>query len=103
MNISALTAFEAHERLRKREFSAVELTEAILRRIEQLDDKVHAYLTVCFDAALSQAKAADQSMFSGEAVPSILLGIPVAVKDNFLTRGVRTTCASKILADFVPP
>jgi aspartyl-tRNA(Asn)/glutamyl-tRNA(Gln) amidotransferase subunit A len=102
MNIRALTVFEAHEQLRNREISSVELTDAILRRIDETDEKVRAYITLCRDAALEQAKEADRRISHGVGI-NPFLGIPIALKDNFLTRGVHTTCASKILGNFIPP
>jgi aspartyl-tRNA(Asn)/glutamyl-tRNA(Gln) amidotransferase subunit A len=102
MNLFALTLHEAKEKLRKREFSAQELTEAVFRRISETEEKSHSYITLCRDTALQEAKHADQ-LFKTETNPHSLLGIPIAVKDNFLTRGIRTTCASKILANFIPP
>jgi aspartyl-tRNA(Asn)/glutamyl-tRNA(Gln) amidotransferase subunit A len=102
MNLSELTLHEAREKLRKREFSAQELTEAVFRRISETDNKVHSYITLCRDTALDKAKEADR-IFETEENPCWLLGIPVAVKDNLLTRGIRTTCASKILGEFNPP
>ena len=102
MNPAALTLHDAGEKLRKREISSEELTLAAFQRIAETDDKIHAYITLCRDAALEQAKQADERLKrDGSTLP--LLGIPIAVKDNFLTRGLRTTCASKILGDFMPP
>ena len=102
MSLSALTLHEAKEKLRKRECSALELTEAVFRRISETEEKVHCYITLCRDTALEEAKHADR-LLKTETNPHSLLGIPIAVKDNFLTRGIRTTCASKILANFIPP
>jgi aspartyl-tRNA(Asn)/glutamyl-tRNA(Gln) amidotransferase subunit A len=102
MNLCALTLHEAAERIRSREFSAEELTEEVFRRIADTDEKVHAYITLCRDRALAEAKQADRLRQTEKNLPS-LTGIPVAVKDNFLTRGIRTTCASKILGEFRPP
>jgi aspartyl-tRNA(Asn)/glutamyl-tRNA(Gln) amidotransferase subunit A len=102
MNLCALTLHEAAERIRSREFSAEELTEDVFRRIADTDEKVHAYITLCRDRALAEAKQADRLRQTERNLPS-LTGIPVAVKDNFLTRGIRTTCASKILGEFRPP
>ncbi len=102
MNLAALTLHEASDRLRRREISSSELTEAVFARIADTDDKVHAYLTLAREDALAQAKQADERLKHDQAA-SPLLGIPLAVKDNFLTRGLRTTCASKILGDFMPP
>ena len=102
MSLASLTLHQASERLRKREFSSQELTEAVFDRIAVVDQNICAYITLCHDLAMVQAKEADQRLAaSGDSSP--LLGIPLAVKDNFLVRGVRTTCASQILADFMPP
>ena len=102
MSLSSLTIYEASEKLRKREVSSQELTEAVFQRIAQTDDTVRSYITLCRDAALAQAKQADERLRQ-EPSASPLLGIPVAVKDNFLTKGVKTTCASRILDNFIPP
>jgi len=102
MNLTALTIHEASDKLRRREFSSVELTTAVFERIAATDDKVRGYLTLAHDQAIEQAKSADEQLKSS-ANPPPLLGIPIAVKDNFLTLGLRTTCASKILGDFIPP
>jgi len=96
-----LTAHEAHEKLRAREISAVELTESILARVERVEPRVHAYITLTPELALEQAKDADARFAAGTATP--LTGIPVGVKDLIVTKGVRTTAASKILENFVPP
>jgi aspartyl-tRNA(Asn)/glutamyl-tRNA(Gln) amidotransferase subunit A len=102
MSLAALTLDDAGKRLRKREFSSLELTEAVFQRIAASDDKIHAYLTVARDAASEQARQADERLEQKSDI-SPLLGIPIAVKDNFLTCGLRTTCASKILGEFFPP
>jgi aspartyl-tRNA(Asn)/glutamyl-tRNA(Gln) amidotransferase subunit A len=102
MNPAALTLHDAGEKLRKLELSSQELTLAAFQRIGETDDKIHAYITLCRDSALDQARQADERLKRGGNTPP-LLGIPIAVKDNFLTCGLRTTCASKILGDFVPP
>jgi aspartyl-tRNA(Asn)/glutamyl-tRNA(Gln) amidotransferase subunit A len=102
MNLASLTIHGARERLRKREFSAVELAEAVFQRIADIDDKVHAYITLCRDTAIAQARRADDILKTGEGAGP-LTGIPIALKDNFLTRGIKTTCASKILGNFVAP
>jgi aspartyl-tRNA(Asn)/glutamyl-tRNA(Gln) amidotransferase subunit A len=95
-----LTAHEAHEALRRREFTAVELTESVLRRIEEVEPRVHSYITVTADVALEQAREADAKYSAGTATP--LTGIPIAVKDLIVTKGTRTTAGSKILENFVP-
>ena len=102
MNLFSLTLHEASEKLRKREVSSQELTEAVFRRIAQTDGILRSYITVCRDAAIAQAKEADNRLQQGPAA-SPLLGIPIALKDNLLTRGLRTTCASRILDNFIPP
>src|SRR5262245_8584769 len=102
MNFAGFTLHEAREKLRKREFSAQELTEAVFRRISETEEKLHSYITLSPDTALREAKRADE-LFKTDTNPHSLLGIPMAVKDNFLTRGIRTTCASKILENFIPP
>ena len=96
-----LTAHEAHEKLRAREISAVELTESVLARIERVEPRVHAYITLTPELALEQAEDADARFAAGTATP--LTGIPVGVKDLIVTKGVRTTAGSKILENFVPP
>jgi aspartyl-tRNA(Asn)/glutamyl-tRNA(Gln) amidotransferase subunit A len=96
-----LTISEAHDLLAKREVSSRELTRAVLDRIAAVDDRVRAYVTVTEDVALRQADAADQRIAAGDAGP--LTGVPVCVKDVLVTRGVRTTCSSRMLENFVPP
>ena len=102
MSLAQLTLHEASDKLRKRELTSVELTEAVYQRIADTDDKVHAYLTLAREAALEQANRADEKLKQATD-PAPLLGIPIALKDNFITKGLRTTCASKILGDFIPP
>jgi aspartyl-tRNA(Asn)/glutamyl-tRNA(Gln) amidotransferase subunit A len=101
MDLHTLTMHELHDLLDKREISARDATEAFYRRIEALDDRVHAYLTLTRDLALEQAAEADHRRRTGESGP--LLGIPLAIKDVICTKGVRTTCGSKVLHGFVPP
>jgi aspartyl-tRNA(Asn)/glutamyl-tRNA(Gln) amidotransferase subunit A len=102
MNPDALTLHEAREKLRERQISAQELTQAVFQRISETEKSIHSYITLCRDTALEEAKRAD-ALFKTETNPPSLLGIPIAVKDNFLTGGIRTTCAAKILQDFIPP
>ena len=96
-----LTIHEAHQLLKKRELSSVELTKAVLDRIRHVEDKVRCFVTLTEDAALGQAKQADERIKNGEILP--LTGIPALIKDNMCTRGVKTTCSSKMLENFVPP
>jgi aspartyl-tRNA(Asn)/glutamyl-tRNA(Gln) amidotransferase subunit A len=96
-----LCIHELQPLLRRREVSAVELTASVLERIRSLDDRLHCYLTVDDAGALAQAQAAEARLAAGEATP--LTGIPLAIKDVIATKGLRTTCASRYLENFVPP
>jgi aspartyl-tRNA(Asn)/glutamyl-tRNA(Gln) amidotransferase subunit A len=96
-----LSATALGQLLRTREVSAVEATEAYLERIEAVDGKLHSYITVCRDEAHRAAREAEQAIARGHYLGP-LHGIPFAVKDQFWTKGIRTTGGSRILADFVP-
>ena len=96
-----LTIAQAQKLLKNREISAVELTKAVLERISQVEEKVHAFVTVTGNSALRQAEEADKRVKSGDASP--LTGVPALIKDNMCTRGIRTTCSSHMLENFVPP
>ncbi|MEW6674130.1 MAG: Asp-tRNA(Asn)/Glu-tRNA(Gln) amidotransferase subunit GatA [Thermodesulfobacteriota bacterium] len=100
MKLYELTIHEAHALLKKKEISARELTRSVLDRIAAVEPKIGAYLTVAADAALEQARTADQMISSGLVQP--LCGIPLAIKDLICTEGLPTTCASRILENFVP-
>ncbi len=95
-NLKTLTAA-----LAKRQVSSVELTRAYLARIERLNPRLNAFVTLDPEASLAQAEAADRRLARGEAGP--LTGIPVAHKDIFCAKGWRTTCGSKMLANFIAP
>src|SRR6266478_8198711 len=98
--IAYATIAELGARYRKRDLSPVEVTQALLARIEKLDPILHAFVTLTADSALAEARAAEEALRRGDARP--LLGIPVAHKDIYLTRGVRTTGGSALLADWIP-
>jgi aspartyl-tRNA(Asn)/glutamyl-tRNA(Gln) amidotransferase subunit A len=98
---SLLTIHEAHKLLLEKKISSVELTKEYLKRIEQVDPKVKAFVTVTEERALKQAYLADEMIKAGNAGP--LTGVPLAIKDVICTKGVRTTCSSKMLENFVPP
>ncbi len=101
MDISTLTICEAADGLRKKAFSSVELTRAVLAAIENKDGALNAYLSVDADGALRQAEAADAARKGGRG--GDLLGVPVAVKDLINVEGQPCTCASKILQGYVSP
>jgi aspartyl-tRNA(Asn)/glutamyl-tRNA(Gln) amidotransferase subunit A len=96
-----LTIHAAQQGLQRGDFSAVELTQAVLDRLAAVEEQIRAYLTVTPELALAQAAQADQRRRAG--VDSPLLGIPLAIKDVLATTGVETTCGSRILKGFVPP
>jgi aspartyl-tRNA(Asn)/glutamyl-tRNA(Gln) amidotransferase subunit A len=96
-----LSLAQARDALRRRDFSARELTGAYVAACERLNPALNAYITLTPEAALTQADAADAALARGE--PGPLTGIPIAVKDLFCTKGVRTTAGSRILEPFVPP
>ncbi len=106
MELYRLTVHQARALLEKGEISTTELTRAVLDRIDAVDARVKAYLTIVADRALDQARDADaqwaEHRKNGTRAPA-LLGIPMAIKDEVCTRGVRTTAGSKILNNFVPP
>jgi aspartyl-tRNA(Asn)/glutamyl-tRNA(Gln) amidotransferase subunit A len=101
MSLTDLTIHELQERLARRELSSVEATRAFLERIAATDVRINAFITVDAEGALRQAEAADLRIAAGEG--RALTGIPLALKDIFVTEGVRTTCASKFLENFIPP
>ncbi|MEA3407552.1 MAG: Asp-tRNA(Asn)/Glu-tRNA(Gln) amidotransferase subunit GatA [Chloroflexota bacterium] len=101
MKLHELTIHQAHELLRKKEISSVELTEAVLERIEAVEDDVRAYLHLTPERALKDAEAADARRAGGKDHP--LLGVPLAIKDVLSTKGVETTCGSRILKGYIPP
>ena len=95
-------AHELHDLLVKKEISSVELTKDVLARLDETEEKVRAYIDVTREAALQEAEKADKKIAAGGPI-SYFEGIPGAVKDNICTKGVKTTCASKMLENFVPP
>jgi len=101
MELFDLTIHQMRAGLAAKRFSSVEATRAMLERIQATEPAINAFITVTPEQALADAEAADRRIAAGDALP--LTGIPLAVKDIFLTEGVRTTCGSRILAEFIPP
>ena len=102
MPLYELTAHELHEKLKVREITAVELTQSMYDRIGAVEEEIKGYLTLTADIALEGAAAADAGFQRGDEMPP-LAGIPIAIKDVICTKGVLTTCGSKILGNFVSP
>jgi len=101
MELCDRSASELTVMLRKREVSSREITESVLKRIDEKEETINAYITTTGEIALRQADLADSRFREGKSVP-LLNGIPIAIKDLLCTHGIRTTCGSKILNDFVP-
>ncbi len=95
MSLNQLTIKEAREGLKSKKFSSVELTKACLKQIKKHNPSLNAFITVTEREALAQAKKTDDLISDGQDLP--LLGIPIALKDLFSTKGVKTTAASKVL------
>jgi len=93
---------ELHQQLITKDRSAVEIAQDYLARMERLEPQLHAFLQVTRDRALEQAQRVDAQIAAGEDI-GLLAGIPIGIKDNLCTLGIRTTCGSKILANFIPP
>jgi len=102
MELCGKTAHELRDMLSKKEVSSVEITRSVLCRINEVEPRVGAYVTVMEQEALKMAEAADKRISAGDAVAP-LTGIPLGIKDNMCTLGTPTTCSSQILAKFVPP
>src|SRR5437762_8341355 len=100
-DVQNLTIREAAARIQRSALSPVELTDALLQRIERVNKTLNAYITVCAQQAREIAQAAETMIRAGYHLGP-LHGIPIAIKDNIYTRGIRTTAGSKILGDFVP-
>ncbi|MDR2861220.1 MAG: Asp-tRNA(Asn)/Glu-tRNA(Gln) amidotransferase subunit GatA, partial [Syntrophobacterales bacterium] len=101
MKPNELTIHELQKKLQDREITAVDLVEATFARIDEVEGKVQAYITLVREEALIRAAEADRQIKNGTA--GVLCGIPIALKDTICTEGVKTTCASRMLHDFIPP
>ncbi len=101
MDILSMTAVELGAAIKNREITSVEACKAVIESINAVDGKINAYITVNAEEALKKATEADEKIAKGE-LTSALAGVPIAIKDNICTKGVKTSCASKILGDFSP-
>ena len=101
MELNALTIHQLSEKLASGEVSSVDITRSVLERIDQVEEKVGAYITLDGEGALARAAEADQIRKDGGV--GELLGIPLALKDVVCTAGLKTTCGSKILENYIPP
>jgi aspartyl-tRNA(Asn)/glutamyl-tRNA(Gln) amidotransferase subunit A len=101
VELSSLTIHQLHELLSKKEVTSKEVTESVLKRIESVEGKVNAYTTLTPELAIKQATQADENIRRGKLSP--LTGIPLAIKDVLCIQGVKTTCGSKILENFIAP
>jgi len=101
--IHQLSIKKLRDLIQSKEASVTEITQSFLDRIGQCDDKIKAFLTVEQESALEKAARLDRQLASGESKNGLLTGVPLAIKDNIVTQGVRTTCASRILENYIPP
>ncbi len=102
MDLVKLTIHELKQKLVNKEITSLELTKLYLERIKSIDPKIKSYITICEDSALEKSKQVDEKIAKGEKLGE-LAGIPIALKDNICTKGIKTTCASKMLENFIPP
>lgn len=103
INFETLNIKEARKKLETKEFSSVELVKGCLERIREKDKEINAFITVCEDEALKSAQMADKEIANGNSDQLALLGIPIAVKDIYSTKDIKTTAASRVLEDYIPP
>lgn len=102
MKLSDKTASELSKMLRNKECSSMEICQDITKSIEQSEDSIKAYVTLNIDGMYETAKKVDEKIANGDELP-MLAGIPMSVKDNISTKGIRTTCSSKMLENYIPP
>lgn len=102
MDITSLKAWEMKEKIVNKEISSRELIEAHIKKIEEVEPNINAFITVDKDGALKEADRIDGKIKNNEEI-GILAGLPIGIKDNIVTKGLRTTCASKMLENFIPP
>ncbi len=102
MELLTLTVHELRDMIKSKKISSFEATSACLSHIKKTDDTIGSFITVLYDEAIESAKECDKKLAQGENSGS-LFGVPYALKDNILTKNIKTTCASKMLDDFIPP
>ncbi len=102
MKIEQMTIDDIKKGYRDKKFTVKEIVQSYIDRIKNQDDKINAFITLCEDEAFNEAEKLDEKLRNGESL-GVLGGIPVAIKDNICTKGVKTSCASKMLEDFIPP
>ncbi len=102
MELYNKSAHELSKMLENKEISSVELTESVFSRIDEKEPEINAYITLTKESALASAKVIDEKRVNGETLSNIA-GIPIGIKDNIVTKDILTTCASKMLYNFVPP
>ena len=101
-NICELTAHEIREAYANKELKVVDVVKAFYEKIKVDDEKIKGYITLCEEDAIKNAEAIQAKFDAGEEIGP-LAGVPIAIKDNMCTRGLKTTCASKMLENFIPP
>ena len=102
MELFEKSAYELSQMMKKKEVSSVEITKSVFERIKAVESKVDAYVTLDEENALRTAEKIDNKRAQGEQL-SHLAGIPIGIKDNISTKGLKTTCSSKMLENYVPP
>lgn len=102
MRVEDMTAVEIAKAVKNGELKCTELVKELFSRIREVDKDVQSYITLCEDKAMEQAELVDKKVANGEPLGK-LAGVPIAIKDNICTDGIKTTCASKMLEDFIPP
>ncbi|AYD40519.1 Asp-tRNA(Asn)/Glu-tRNA(Gln) amidotransferase subunit GatA [Clostridium fermenticellae] len=102
MKVQSMTAYEIKKGIEEKKFTSEEIVKEIFKKIKKVDPKVNGYITLCEEEAIKKAREVDVKVENGEKLGK-LAGVPIAIKDNICTDGIRTTCASKMLYDFIPP